>query len=83
MWQAGDSRFLENAVVQRIAIFAEAKTSECVQGYGTSLEYSFHGGRTWGIMSFHVTVAEALDAFAGLGLGKDRDPLHYRILKES
>lgn len=51
--------------------------------YGTSLEYSFYGGRTWGIMSFHTTVAEALGAFEDLGLGKDRDPLHYRILKES
>ena len=51
--------------------------------YGTSLEYSYGGGRTWHIMSFHVTVAEALDAFANLGLGKDRDPQHYRILKES
>jgi hypothetical protein len=51
--------------------------------YGTSLEYSFYGGRNWGIMSFHTTVAEALDAFSNLALGKDRDPLHYRVLKES
>lgn len=51
--------------------------------YGTSLEYSFYGGRTWGIVSFHTTIAEALDAFHNLPLGKDRDPQHYRILKES
>lgn len=51
--------------------------------YGTSLEYSHCGGRNWQIMSFHVTVAEAMDAFRDIGLGKDRDPQHYRILKES
>lgn len=51
--------------------------------YGTSLEHSPTGGRNWQIVSFHVTVAEALDAFRDLDLGKDRDPLNYRILKES
>lgn len=51
--------------------------------YGTSLEYSHSGGRNWQIMSFHETVFEALAAFAALGLSKDRDPQHYRILKES
>ena len=54
--------------------------------YGTSLEYSHSGGRNWQIVSFHETVVDALMAFSEIahhGLGKDRDPLHYRILKES
>lgn len=51
--------------------------------FGISLEYSHSGGRNWQIVSFHETVAAAIDAFRDLGLGKDRGAQHYRILKES
>lgn len=51
--------------------------------YGTSLEYSHSGGTNWQIVSFHETIFDAMEAFAALGMGKDRDPIHYRILKES
>lgn len=51
--------------------------------YGTSLEYSPTGGRNWQFVSCHDDVIQAIRAFHNLGLGKDRDPLHYRILKES
>ena len=51
--------------------------------YGTSLEYSPSGGRNWQIVSCHETVVDALSTFSSLPTWKDRDPLHYRILKES
>jgi hypothetical protein len=51
--------------------------------HGISLEYSFTGGRNWQIVSFHDTVPETIEAFHDLGLGKDREPTHYRILRES
>lgn len=51
--------------------------------YGISLEYSYAAGAQWQIMSFHETVAQAIDAFHNVGLGKDRDPRRYRILKDS
>lgn len=50
---------------------------------GTSLEYSPTGGRNWQIVSFHGNTVEAIEAFHAIGSGKDRDPLHYRILMES
>lgn len=53
---------------------------------GISLEYSHSGGRNWQYVSFHESVAKAIDKFAeirtGIG-GKDREPTHYRILCES
>lgn len=49
---------------------------------GITLEYSFYGGRTWQIVSFHGSIAEALTAFRNVGSGKDTDPTHYRILME-
>lgn len=71
-----------NFHVKRPVIMMRSGTGQ----YGISLEYSHCGGRGWHIMSFHETIFEALEAFAairdGIG-GKDRDPRHYRILKES
>ena len=55
---------------------------ECTGQSGISLEYSHTGGRAWHIVSFHESIAEAIDAWNALPCWKDRDPLHYRILQE-
>ncbi len=49
---------------------------------GITLEYARHGGRTWQIVSYHKSIAEAITAFRNLDSGKDSDPTHYRILME-
>lgn len=48
---------------------------------GTTLEYTVDG-RYYHPMSYHESVAEAMDAFTALRPHVDRDPDHYRVLTD-